>query len=58
MLKIFGPSICKSLEMIFNERIETCAFSSKWKKGHIATIHKKGDKQKLKDFNSRPLLLI
>ena len=43
VLKIYGSSICKTLEMIFKQCIETGVFPSEWKKGNIVPIHKKGE---------------
>ena len=50
MLKICGSSIYKPLEMIFKQCIETSVFPSEWKKVNIVPIHKKGDKQTLKNY--------
>ena len=41
MLKIYGSSIYKPLEMIFKLCIETGVFPSQWKRGNIIPIHKK-----------------
>ena len=41
MLKICGSFICKPLERIFKQCIETGVFHSEWKKANIAPIHKK-----------------
>ena len=49
MEKICGPSIYKSLEIIFNQCLETGVFPSEWKKDNIVPIHKKGDKQMLQN---------
>ena len=57
MLKVCGPSIYKPL-IIFNQCLETGVFPSEWKKGNIVPIHKKGDKQTLKNYRPVPLLLI
>ena len=56
MLKICVSSIYKPLEMIFKQCIETGVFSSKWKKGNVVPIHKKGDKQTLENY--RPVSLL
>ena len=41
MLKIFISSICKLLEMMLKQCIETGVFSSEWKEAIIVLIHKK-----------------
>ena len=41
MLKICGDTICKSLEMIYNQALTSGSFPSEWKKGNIVPIHKK-----------------
>ena len=56
MLKICGSSIYGPLELIFKESLSTGLFPSNWKKGNIVPIHKKGDKQILK--NDRPVSLL
>ena len=50
MLKVCGPAIYKPLAIIFKQCIDTGIFPSEWKKGNIVHIHKKGDKQTLKNY--------
>ena len=56
MLKICGSAINKPLAIIFKECVDTGIFPSEWKKGNIVPIHKKSDKQTMK--NSRTLSLL
>ena len=56
MVKICGPSIYKLLETIFNQCLETGVFPSEWKKGIIAHIHKKVDKQVAQNYSPVSLL--
>ena len=56
MLKICRSSIYGPLEHIFKEVLSTGLFPSNWKNGNIVSIHKKGDKQILKNY--RPLSLL
>ena len=48
MIKICGKLICKPLQLLFNQCIDTSSFPLEWKKANIVPIHKKGDKQCLK----------
>ena len=56
MLKICGDSICLPLEMIFKQALLTGMFPSEWKKVNIFPIHKKGDKQNIKNY--RPVSVL
>ena len=56
MLKIFGSSIYKTLEMIIKQSIETSDFPSERKKGNNVPILKKGGKKTLKNY--RPVSLL
>ena len=58
ILKICGSSICKPLEMIFKQWIDSGVFSSKWKKANTVSICKKGDKQALENYCPVSLLPI
>ena len=56
MLKICGNTICKPLDLIFNQALTTGVFPSEWKKGNIVPCYKKGDKQNIKNY--RPVSLL
>ena len=43
-LQLRGHSICKPLELIFQQAMESGSFPSEWKKGNVVPIHKKDDK--------------
>ena len=58
MLQVCGNSICKPLELIFEEAMESGSFPFEWKKRNIVPIHKKDDKQCLKNYRLAPLLPI
>ena len=56
MIKICGKSICKSLNLIFNQCMDTGSFLLEWKKANTVPIHEKSDKQCLKNY--RPVSLL
>ena len=41
MLKIYGDSILKPLELIFNSSIEYGQFPIEWKEANVVPVHKK-----------------
>ena len=45
MLKICGKSICRQLELIFNECVSNGVFPSECKKGSVVPIRKNNDRQ-------------
>ena len=53
---IMCNSICKPLELIFKQSMESGSFPSEWKKGNVVPIHKKDDKQCLSNY--RPVSLL
>ena len=48
----------KPLDIIFKQCVDTGVFPAEWKKGNIVSIHKKGDKQTLKNYLPVSLLPI
>ena len=56
MIKLCGNSICKPLSKIFNDFLKEGKLNSDWKKVHVVTVHRKGDKQCLKHY--RPISLL
>ena len=55
MLKICGDSINKFLELIFKQTLVKSTYPSDWKKGNIVPVHKKSDKQNIKNYDPVPL---
>ena len=49
-------SICKPLQLIFSQCIDTGSFPLEWKKANVIPVHKKGDKQCQKNY--RPVSLL
>ena len=58
MLKICGESISKPLEIISKSCIEKGQFPNEWKKANVVPVHKKGDKQVLRNYRPVSLLSI
>ena len=56
MIKLCGISICKPLEIIFENYLRSGKFPSEWKKANVARTFKKGDKQCIKNY--RPISLL
>ena len=56
MLQLCGNSVCKPLELILKQSMESGSFPSEWKKGNVVPIHKKDDKQCLSNY--RPVSLL
>ena len=56
MIKICDEVLVKPLSLIFTNCLETCTFPDLWKKSNIIPIHKKNDKQNIKNY--RPVSLL
>ena len=56
MLKLCAPSICKPLTFFFENSLASGEFPNVWKKSNIVPVHKKGDKQLIKNY--RPVSLL
>ena len=57
MIKLCGISICKPLEIIFENCLRSGKLPSKWKKANVVPAYKKGDKQCIKNYCQVFLLL-
>ena len=53
MIKICDTSICRPLKSIFQACLESGKFPNEWEKANVVPVHKKGDKQVLKNY--RPI---
>ena len=56
MRDLIDDSLCRPLELIFNDCLVNGIFPSVWKKGNIVPVHKKSDKQRLNNY--RPISLL
>ena len=56
MIKLRGNSICNPLSIIFNDCLKEGKFPSGGKNPNVVPVHKKGDKQCLKNY--RPISLL
>ena len=50
MIKICDTSICRPLKLIFQACLESGKFPNEWKKANVVQVHKKCDKQILKNY--------
>ena len=55
MLKLCAPSICKPLTLLLENCLRSGEFPNVWKRSNIVPVHKKGDKQLIKNY--RPMSL-
>ena len=56
MIKLCEISICRALKLIFQSCLESGKFPTEWKKANVVPVHKKCDKQILKNY--RPVSLL
>ena len=56
MLTLFGDTVLPSLELIFKSYFESGTFASEYIKANLIPVHKKDDKQTLKNY--RPISLL
>ena len=50
MVQICDKAICKPLHLIFSSCIEPGIFPTEWKKANVVPIHKRDDKQNVKNI--------
>ena len=58
MIQICDKAICKTLNLIFSSCIRSGTFPTEWKKANVVPIHKRDDKQNVKNYRSVSLLPI
>ena len=58
IIKLCGNPICKPLLLIFNDFLNEGKFLHEWKKANFVRVHKKGNKQSLKNYKPISLLPI
>ena len=56
MIKICGEPICRPLELIFRDCIRLGTFPEVWKKSNVVPVHKKNEKNAVKNY--RPISLL
>ena len=56
MLLICGDPILVPLDLIFGNIIQTGTYPDQWKHANVTPVHKKDDKQKIKNY--RPISLL
>ena len=56
MLKICGSSVCRLLQIVYKSYLDREKFPQEWKKANVVPVHKKNDKQLVKNY--RPISLL
>ena len=56
MLKICGSSVFRPLQIIYKSFLDRGKFPHEWKKANVVPVHKKNDKQLVKNY--RPISLL
>ena len=58
MMKLYGNSICKRLSIISDDCLNEGKSPHEWKRANVVPVHKKGNKQSLKNYRCISLLPI
>ena len=56
MIKLCGNELCTPLKLIFENILSTGIFPKQWKRANVTPVHKKEDKQLVKNY--RPISLL
>ena len=58
MIKLCDISLCKPLEIVFQNCLRSGKFPAEWKKANVVSKLKKGDKQCIKSYRPISPLLV
>ena len=58
MIHLCGNELCMPLKLIFDNILRTGIFPKQWKKANVTPVHKKDDKQLVRNYRPIPLLPI
>ena len=58
LLNICGSSVCRTLQIIYKSCLDKGNFLQEWKKANVFPLHKKNDKQLVKNYRPTSVLPI
>ena len=57
-MKIYDSSVCRPLQIIYKSCLDRGKLPQEWKKANVVPVHKKNDKQLVKNYRPNSLLPI